>query len=145
MSSKIDDEMHPNWSELLPSIARIHNIREHSTTGVIPAHVRYGTDHHLAEVPNINSRENLIQRAREGIEQTIEERFRHSKNFYHQKIPTDALVYITNPNYDKNIPNSSRRIGPYSVLDQDGHQVLITDGDGSVKRVHRGEIRLYQA
>ena len=135
-----------SWSDQIPAIMRIHNIREHGTTGVVPAHIRYGAlDHRLGEVGNINNWDQMLQRAREGIEQSDEAHFQKAYKVYNQEIPAGTVVYRLNPNYNKQDPLSKKRIGPYLVVADDGHQSLLQDKDKREYRVKRSDLRIHLA
>ena len=135
-----------SWSDQIPSIMRMHNIREHGTTGVVPAHIRYGAlDHRLGEIGNINNWEQLLQRAREGIEQSDESHFRKAYKVFNQEIPPGTIVYRLNPSYNKQDPLSRKRIGPFRVVADDGHQTLLEDKDKREYRVKRSDLRIHLA
>jgi transposase InsO family protein len=134
-----------NWSTITPTIMRLHNIKEHSTTGVAPIHLRFNSFHNLGEVPSINTLEDLLERAKEGIQQSDEKRYYKNKyeKLKRKTLEAGITVWRSNPDFDKLNPTSIRRIGPYTLIEDDGNEALIEDMRGKRERIKKDELRIF--
>jgi hypothetical protein len=133
-----------SWSNQVPYIQKIHNIREHSSTGITPADLKFRDARSLTGSVQINSYEDLLQRAREGLAATIEQRFRKNKHSHKNHLRQGDIVWRINPSFDKMNLYSNKRLGPYEVLDLDDTMALIESEDGTRVTVVLSELVIFR-
>ena len=133
-----------SWSNQIPYIQRLHNIRMHEITGVAPAELKFQDPRGLMQTFRGNNYEELLQHAREGIAMSMEKKFFNSKHSHEHKLQVGDYVWRLNPAFSKMDPSSKRRLGPYIVLDRDGTKALLEDDSAKQQFVALKELVLHR-
>jgi hypothetical protein len=138
------EDIMDSWSIQVPYIQKIHNIREHYSTGVAPADLKFQDARALTGSIQVNSYEDLLQRAREGLAATSEQRYFKNKHSHKNHLQIGDLVWRLNPSFDKMNVHSTRRLGPYEVIDTDETTALLEAEDESRLSVVLSELVLFR-
>ena len=133
-----------SWSNQIPLVQRLHNIRIHEITGIAPAELKFQDPRGLMQTFRGNSYEELLQHAREGIAMSMEKKFFNSKDSNEHKLREGDYVWRLNPSHTKMDPLSKRRLGPYLVLERDGTKALLDDGSSKKQFVALKELVLHR-
>ena len=133
-----------SWSNQIPYVQRLHNIRIHEITGVAPAELKFKDPRGLMQTFRGNSYEDLLQHAREGIAMSMEKKFFNSIDSHEHKLRVGDYVCRLNPAFSNMDPSSKRRLGPYIVLDRDGTKSLLQDDSSKQQFVALKELVLHR-
>ena len=139
-----DENIMESWSNQVPHVQKNHNIREHSSTGVAPADLKFQDAERLTGSIQVNSYEDLLQRAREGLAATTEQRYWKQKHSHRNHLQTGDIVWRINPSFDKMNLYSSKRLGPYRVIDTDETTALLEAEDNTTLTVVLSELVIFR-